>query len=746
MIPASLLDNLLPWVIQISLVSLLGTALPLVLGVRHPRTQLVYGYLVLALCLLLPFLQPRVESTRQVAATEGASVVPAELATAESPAESPRASQASTRKPSNPRTVTPGPEGPGLREPNPRTPESTSALRATADAPSNLRTFSTVWRAVLFWVLVAGAVFRLARLAIGAWQIRRFRLAASPLYPVPETVTGAEALVRARAVVCLSHDVSSPATLGVFRPVVLMPASFLTLDDDAQQAIACHELLHVRRLDWAVALVEGVISALLWFCPVTWLISEIRLAREQLVDGEVVRLTAEKDSYIQALLQIARARPTLDIVPAPLFIRRRHLTHRVQMLLEGASNSLRRLSVCYASSTAILVGGAALAVAWFPLVTMPQVVHAATPGVVETLPARSDSLKETPSSAALVATAPAAAPKAGTVPASVERQADEWAEPIVGPITTAASPADRAAVLALLEQARQNSDLHIAGTPPYHLEATFDASGPVTDVGSGELSETWLSGQRWRWTAMLGGYSSVRIGSGRTGYDAEPDKPLPMRAHMLRRVIFGPLPATKPGRIRTASARVAGAAVTCVLLAPAATPESPARMWQEDEYCIDAAGLLRVHSPSRGAYTRLDYSRALRFGGRVLPGDLRAYLDGVEVARARLTIRSAADVDDALFTATPEMIARGPAPTTGFAQKVLLRAPAPHVVPGAAVTVVHASVDASGAVLEAEVASGDPQLSTAALEIVRAHRFPNTGMQRDAYIGVDFSAPADATP
>ena len=386
---------------------------------------------------------------------------------------------------------------------------------------------------------------------------------------------------------------------------------------------------------------------------------------------------------------------------------------------------------------ALLALGGWAVVASFPLIAAPQPVAA----VVTQGEARHEA------SPSRVSAAPA--PKVST-PAvarpSVPPQREEWDEPIAGPITTASSPAARAAALALLEQARQNSDLHIAGTPPFHIVATFDASGQVADVGHGELSETWMSGQRWRWTAMLGGYASVRIGSGRTAYDLAPTVPLPMRVQMLRRVLFGAVPVIRGGRIRLAPARTSGAAVTCILVAPAASPETPVRLWHEDEYCIDEAGLLRVHSPAPGAYTRLDYTRSLRFGGRVLPGELRAYVGGAEVERARIDIRPAGDADEALFTATPEMIARGLAPTTGFAQKVLLRAPAQAVVPGAAISVVHVTVDASGTVVEAEVASGDPQQSSAALEIARAHRFPDNGMQRDAYVGVDFGGPADPTP
>src|SRR4029077_17341728 len=74
-------------------------------------------------------------------------------------------------------------------------------------------------------------------------------------------------------------------------------------------------------------------------------------------------------------------------------------------------------------------------------------------------------------------------------------------EPVTGTIQVPATPAERAAALSLLERARQNSDMHIAGTPPFQLDATFLASGNVSEVGSGTVSETWMSGQRWRWTA-----------------------------------------------------------------------------------------------------------------------------------------------------------------------------------------------------------------------------------------------------
>ena len=60
----------------------------------------------------------------------------------------------------------------------------------------------------------------------------------------------------------------------------------------------------------------------------------------------------------------------------------------------------------------------------------------------------------------------------------------------------------------------------------------------MTYTGSGELTETWLSGQRWRWTASLGNYSQVRIGSGNVGFDETPVRAVPMWVHLLRNAIF----------------------------------------------------------------------------------------------------------------------------------------------------------------------------------------------------------------
>src|SRR6202000_1172002 len=116
-----------------------------------------------------------------------------------------------------------------------------------------------------------------------------------------------------------------------------------------------HELLHVQRADWMVTLLEEIVGAVLWFNPGVWmLLAQARLAREELVDAETVRLTSAREPYIDALLAIARGHQPLDLAPAPLFLRRRHLTQRMHGLLNDASVSIRRLVVSYGSISAMV--------------------------------------------------------------------------------------------------------------------------------------------------------------------------------------------------------------------------------------------------------------------------------------------------------------------------------------------------------------------------------------------------------
>ncbi len=218
-------------------------------------------------------------------------------------------------------------------------------------------------------LLAAGILARGFWLAAGFWRLRQYRKQSRWL------------ALRDGAVLRLSETVSSPVTFGAFRPVVLLPAHFPELSPAVQEAILCHELLHVRRRDWLFTVGEEIVRAVFWFHPaIWWLLAEIGLAREQEVDRRVVAATQSREQYVDALLAIAGGRPQPDLAPASLFLRKRHLKQRVVSILQEVRMSKTHLVSSLAAALGVLVAACWLATSTFPLAAAPQMV-ADAPGV-----------------------------------------------------------------------------------------------------------------------------------------------------------------------------------------------------------------------------------------------------------------------------------------------------------------------------------------------------------------------------
>jgi beta-lactamase regulating signal transducer with metallopeptidase domain len=306
-------DNLISWWIQVTVIAALGTALPILFRIRHPRTQITYYHLILVVCVALPLIEPWYHPLliANGAVQRGANSLP------------------------------------GVSRPT-----------------------------YLMWVFAAGILVKLCWLAGGYLQIRRYRASATRIFPIPESIRQARSLTCADARFGISRNVDGPATLGRVDPIVLLPESFLSLGHEAQLSIVCHELIHVKRNDWLVTLVEEIIATLFWCNPAVWMLqSHTKLSREQLVDSEVVALTAAPASYVQALLVMAGATKTLKTIPAALFLNDGHLPHRVRSLLTKRNGSVGRLAVSYSLIVCLLVVFTAATTLWFPLVGQARTVE-----------------------------------------------------------------------------------------------------------------------------------------------------------------------------------------------------------------------------------------------------------------------------------------------------------------------------------------------------------------------------------
>jgi hypothetical protein len=319
-------NNFVAYSLQVGL--LIGAVgwLPTTLRMRSPKARLLFWHALLAACLVIPLIQPW--RSEVITATVQVSAGPAIL-------------------------VTPTP-----------------ARRSWHISPGE----------IALAVLIAGCMARLGLLATGFWRLRRYRRNSIPLDPAPSWAVEAD--------LRLSSEIASPVTFGLWKPVVLLPANFPDFDAGLQDAILCHEILHVRRRDWLAMLGEELVRAGLWFHPaIWWLLGEIQLAREQTVDRAVVDMTKAREQYVDALLTVAGAALQLDLAPAPLFLRKRHLKQRVVSILKEtrmSNMSKPRTVYTLAAGLATLAGACWFVTAVFPLSAAPQTVTDAAGVSVDT--------------------------------------------------------------------------------------------------------------------------------------------------------------------------------------------------------------------------------------------------------------------------------------------------------------------------------------------------------------------------
>ena len=105
--------------------------------------------------------------------------------------------------------------------------------------------------------------------------------------------------------------VDSPAVVGWLRPVILAPVGVLCgLTPEQVEAVLAHELAHVRRHDYLINVLQGMVESLLFYHPAVWWISnQIRQEREHCCDDLAVAASGDVLVYARALAELESIRP-----------------------------------------------------------------------------------------------------------------------------------------------------------------------------------------------------------------------------------------------------------------------------------------------------------------------------------------------------------------------------------------------------------------------------------------------------
>jgi beta-lactamase regulating signal transducer with metallopeptidase domain len=213
-------------------------------------------------------------------------------------------------------------------------------------------------RSMEFWLSVlyaAGVSLMLLRLAFGLQGGSRLRKFASPVHE-PELLQCLARQVeqiglRSRPALAWCEQVAVPTVIGVLRPIILLPAGFATgLTVRQLEALLAHELVHIRRWDPAINILQRLLEAAFFFHPAVWFLSkQIRNERENCTDDAVVGLGFPSVEYAKALLQAAELAvfgrtPDADLIAVQAGESPSQLTRRVRRLLNSREHEIFAMS------------------------------------------------------------------------------------------------------------------------------------------------------------------------------------------------------------------------------------------------------------------------------------------------------------------------------------------------------------------------------------------------------------------
>jgi bla regulator protein BlaR1 len=196
------------------------------------------------------------------------------------------------------------------------------------------------------------------------WRLRTALRVAAPFPEGVERHTILRLQERARVlfpirVVTAAFD-WSPAVLGIFRPVLLLPVGFSRHLGAAQmEAVLAHELAHIRRRDNLLAILHMPVVAAFWFHPLVWWLSAKLLEeRERACDEEVLRMGSEPEAYAEGILRVCQLCVDSPL-PCVSGIRGSDLTSRIENIMShgpGIGLNLAKKFMLGGLAAAVILG------------------------------------------------------------------------------------------------------------------------------------------------------------------------------------------------------------------------------------------------------------------------------------------------------------------------------------------------------------------------------------------------------
>ncbi len=171
------------------------------------------------------------------------------------------------------------------------------------------------WKAIvmLAWILGMGVFVALLAVRISTlrrWHKKQVEKKVIPVWYFELLVETTKRLKLGRLpAIVFSKDAKAPAVYGMFRPVLLLPASYLdSLSREDAEHVLLHELAHLKRGDLWLHGLCLLLQIIYWFNPLlVWTRRQMRHVREICCDLTIANVLKEKTmKYRETLLNTAR--------------------------------------------------------------------------------------------------------------------------------------------------------------------------------------------------------------------------------------------------------------------------------------------------------------------------------------------------------------------------------------------------------------------------------------------------------
>lgn len=219
------------------------------------------------------------------------------------------------------------------------------------NSPSIFGIFGNIdWRIAVACFWLAGLAYGLLRLILGAIWLTQFKRECheAPLFIQTEwDQIRKEWAIKRQAPVVISDRLRTPALLGGWNPMVVLPCEWEKATREDRRAVLLHEAAHLgHHDDWALV-GEELIRSFFFFHPLVHaLIRQIGIDREQRCDARVLQAGVSAQSLASLLLEqfkrLGPGKSVLSFTPLSPFFQARTALNRIEKLLAPKGTSWGR--------------------------------------------------------------------------------------------------------------------------------------------------------------------------------------------------------------------------------------------------------------------------------------------------------------------------------------------------------------------------------------------------------------------